>query len=77
MTDAIHRPPFVATDCRTYHCLYLEVTDEEGWAITQCLKRAGLSHYRQLAVDDNEAYCMRTAAKQLLTALATIGFAPR
>jgi hypothetical protein len=77
MTDATRRPTFVVTDCRTYHCLRLKVTDEEAWAIAQCFKRAGLSHYRQLAVDENEAYCMQTAAKRLLAALATVGFAPR
>jgi hypothetical protein len=53
------------------------MTDEEAWAIAECFKRAGLSHYRQLTVDDEEAHCMQTAAEQLRAALADVGFAPR
>jgi len=55
----------------------VDIANEELWAIAQCLKRAGLCHYRQLAVDDDEAYRMQTAAEQLRAALTDAGFAPR
>jgi hypothetical protein len=62
---------------RRYQCLHLDIADEEIRAFAQCLKRAGFSHYRQLAIDDNEAYCMQIAAEHLRAALAKAGFAPR
>lgn len=57
--------------------LHFDINHEEGWALAQWLKRAGLNHYRQLAIDDNEAYLMQSAAARLRSALASAGFAPR
>lgn len=50
---------------------------EEATALAQYLKRAGLSDYRQLAVDEEEAYTMQAAAERLRSALALAGYAPR
>jgi hypothetical protein len=62
---------------RRHHCWRLDIADEEAQAFAQCLKRAGFSHYRQLAIDDDEAHLMQTVAEHLRAALAVEGFAPR
>jgi hypothetical protein len=77
MTESRHPTRSYSILYRRYRCLQLDIADEEVWAFAQCLKRAALSHYRQLAIDDDEAYCMQTAAEQIRAALAAAGFAPR
>jgi hypothetical protein len=62
---------------RRHRCWRVDMADEEAHAFAQCLKRAGFSHYRQLAINDDEAHLMQTAAEQLREALAVAGFAPR
>ena len=57
--------------------IYCDLPDDEATALAQYLKRAGLSDYRQLAVDDEEAYSMQAAFERLRTALALAGYAPR
>lgn len=54
-----------------------ETTPDEVWAFAQFLKRAGLDHYRALAIDENEAYAMQSFAERLRQALAEQGYAPR
>ena len=65
MTNSKGPPRLNSILSRKYQRLHLDIADEEVWAFTQCLKRAGFSHYRQLAIDDNEAFCMQTAAEQI------------
>jgi len=77
MTATTRLPCVAPSASRQWRCLHVDIADEEVWAIAQCLKRAGLCHYRQLAVDDDEAYRMQTAAEQLRAALTDAGFAPR
>ena len=77
MTNTTRAPIVLASDCRQLRCLHLNITDEQGWAFAQCLKRAGLWTYQQLAINDEEAYLMQSAAEQLRAAFAEIGFAPR
>lgn len=77
MTDSKHPTRLNSIPSRRYQCLHLDIADEEVWAFTQCLKRAGFSHYRQLAIDENEAYRMQTAAQQIRAALASAGFTLR
>jgi hypothetical protein len=55
----------------------VELSDELAWAFAEFLKRAGYSDYRQLAVDEQEAYAMRDAGEKVRTALAEKGYAPR
>lgn len=50
---------------------------DEAEALAQFLKRVGLSDFRSLAYNDDEAYVMQAAAKHLRTALAEVGYAPR
>lgn len=57
--------------------LAVELTDDQALALAQFVKRAGLSDYRPLARDDDEAYLMRDAGDQVGRALAAAGFAPR
>ncbi len=57
--------------------LHIEVAENQVQAFAQFLKRAGWSHYRQLAIDDEEAYDMQTTAERLRHAIASSGFAPR
>ena len=55
----------------------VELSDELAWAFAEFLKRAGYSDYRQLAVDEQEAYAMRDAGEKVRAALAEKGIAPR
>jgi hypothetical protein len=55
----------------------VELPDDEAWALAQFLKRAGFSDYRQLAVDEREAWDMLDAGEKMRRALAERGFAPR
>ena len=57
--------------------LRIEATENEARSFAQFLKRAGLAHYRSLAVDDDEAYGMQAVAERLREVLASSGFAPR
>jgi hypothetical protein len=73
-TDASSPGLFSRRRCR---CFRVELADEEAGAFAQWLKRAGFTQYRQLAIDDDEAYRMQAAAEQFRVALAVAGFAPR
>lgn len=54
-----------------------ELEDHEAFAFAQLLKRIGWSEIRANAVDDDEAYLMRTAIDKIRNALAEEGIAPR
>ncbi|MCJ0764514.1 DUF7706 family protein [Variovorax terrae] len=53
------------------------LTDEQAQAFAQFLKRVGLDDYRGLAVDQQEAYVMRSAGEAVRAGLALAGYAPR
>jgi hypothetical protein len=55
----------------------VELSDEQAWAMAQWLKRAGLSEWRALAVDDEQARQMQDAGEELRQELAFQGYAPR
>lgn len=54
-----------------------ELNDEEALALAQFVKRVTWSEMRANAVDDNEAYEIRTAIEKVREALAQVGYAPR
>ena len=56
---------------------HIELPENEAWALAEFLKRAGYSHYRQLAASDDEAYAMQDAAEKMRAAFAEKGVAPR
>jgi len=55
----------------------VEWTDGQAWALAEFLKRVGYRDYRELAVDDQEAWDMLEAGERLRAALADKGMAPR
>ena len=55
----------------------LELNDREALALAQFVKRLGWNEIRINAVDDDEAYTMRSAINHLQTALSRKGYAPR
>jgi len=57
--------------------LYLELSDENAWALAQLLKRLGFSDCRQLAASDDEAWQMLAAGEAVRQVLAAQGYAPR
>jgi hypothetical protein len=57
--------------------LTAELTDAHAFVFAQFLKRVGLSDYRSLAVDDDEAYAMLEAGEVICAALREVGYAPR
>jgi hypothetical protein len=54
-----------------------QLTEAEGLALAQFVKRIGWSEMRGNAIDDDEAYLMRDALSKLQKVLAESGFAPR
>ncbi len=77
MTRGTGGPSPGSFSLRRCRCCRLELSNEEADAFAQWLKRAGFTQYRQLAIDDEDAYRMQAAAEQLRVALALAGFAPR
>ena len=57
--------------------IVIELSDEEAWAFAQFVKRVGLSDYRALAVDQDEAATMLCAGEAIRKALADAGWSPR
>jgi len=57
--------------------LQLDMTEDELWAFAQFLKRSQWEHYRECAVDDDEAYVIRAAVLKLQDALREAGYSPR
>ena len=55
----------------------VEMEDNEAWELAQFVKRAGWHHYRECAVDDDEAYVIRDAVVKLEQALHSAGYKPR
>lgn len=57
--------------------IVIELSDAQAWAFAQFVKRAGLSDYRALAVDQDEAATMLCAGEAIRKALAEAGWSPR
>jgi len=55
----------------------VQLDEEQALALAQFVKRVGWSEMRSCAVDDAEAYAIRSAVDALQRALAEAGFAPR
>lgn len=55
----------------------IDLSPDQAWALAQFLKRAGVSDYQRLAVDEAEAYAMFYAAETLRAALIEAGYTPR
>lgn len=55
----------------------VEMTEEQAAAFAQFLKRVGVSDYRNLSVDDDEAYAMQEAGEKIRRALGEAGYTPR
>ena len=55
----------------------LELPKEEALALAQFVKRVGWHEFRNNAVDDDEAYVIKSAIIKLQNALADAGYAPR
>ena len=55
----------------------IELEAAQALALAQFVKRVGWTEIRQNAVDDDEAYEMRTALGFLANALREAGYAPR
>jgi len=56
---------------------HAELTEAETWALAQFVKRVGWTEFRGNAVDEAEAYQIRSAVDKLQRALAGAGIAPR
>jgi hypothetical protein len=57
--------------------LILDLPADEALALAQFLKRVGIDDYRDLAIDDDEAWVMQAAGERVRAALAAAGYAPR
>jgi hypothetical protein len=55
----------------------VNLNDAQAWAFAEFLKRVGLSDYKGLSVNTEEAYSMLHAGEQIRKALAEAGYAPR
>ncbi len=55
----------------------VELPDDLALALAQFLKRVGYNDYRELAVDQQQAYEMVDAGEKVRAALAEKGYAPR
>jgi len=55
----------------------VDLSPELAWALAQFVKRVGWCELQANAVDDDEAYQIRTALEYLRDGLALAGFAPR
>ncbi|MBR8029918.1 hypothetical protein KDX27_39150 [Burkholderia cenocepacia] len=67
----------VSSDSATAPKGLADLNDGEAWALAQFVKRVGWSEFRELAVDEAEAYEIRSAIEKLQGALAEAGLAPR
>ena len=57
--------------------LTINLTGDQAEALAQFLKRVGLSDYRPLSVDQQEAYLMVSAGEAVREELRQAGFEPR
>ena len=55
----------------------ISLTSAQAWAFAEFLKRVGLSDFAALAVDQEEALAMLSAAAAIRLELAQAGYAPR
>lgn len=59
------------------YTLELEANPSEMLALVQFVKRLGWQEFTDNAVDEDEAYEIKTGVIRLQEALAQVGFAPR
>ncbi|MEZ5490901.1 MAG: hypothetical protein R3F50_11360 [Gammaproteobacteria bacterium] len=57
--------------------LYIELNNEQAWALTELAKRIGWEELRQLSADDSECEPMQAAVAKLGKELSEQGFEPR
>ena len=57
--------------------IHLEINPDQALALAQFIKRIGWSEIRANAVNDDEAYSMKSAIGELQKALDEAGFSPR
>lgn len=57
-------------------CLSVSLSEQEAWDLAQFLKRIGFADFRNQAIDDEEAYCMLTAAEKVRKNLSRFGINP-
>lgn len=62
---------------QTTTAITVTLSNAQAWAYAQFLKRVGLSDYKALAVDLDEAYLMLAVGEALREELAHAGYAPR
>jgi dissimilatory sulfite reductase (desulfoviridin) alpha/beta subunit len=67
----------ISSDSATASKGLADLSEREAWALAQFVKRVGWSEFRELAVDEAEAYEIRSAIDKLQSALAGAGLAPR
>ena len=53
------------------------LSDSQAEALAQFLKRVGFSDYRALAINEEEAYAMRSAGEAVRRGLDEQGYSPR
>jgi hypothetical protein len=56
---------------------FIELSDEQAWALAELCKRITFSDCRGNAVNDNEAYMMIEATNKLGNVLGRAGYNPR
>lgn len=62
---------------RSSNIITIELDDRHALALAQFVKRVGWTHYRDCAVDDDEARAIGEAIATLQRELAEKGWAPR
>ncbi|HML83119.1 MAG TPA: hypothetical protein PKE37_15280 [Thiomonas arsenitoxydans] len=55
----------------------VELTDSQALALAQFVKRVGWHEFLACAVDEDEAYAIRSAVDRVQRALAEQGYSPR
>ena len=73
LNDVMAALPYPCSECPLSR---IELSNAEAIAFADYLKRARWGHYRQLAVNDQEAYNMQNAAGELRNLLAECSFEP-
>ena len=55
----------------------VELTNSQALALAQFLKRVTFDDFRRRALNEDDAYEMQSAAKQVREALVQVGYEPR
>ena len=62
---------------QTTPTITVTLTNAQAWAFAEFLKRVGLVEFAALAIDQEEALAMLSAAAAIRLELAQVGYAPR